>query len=261
MGAFTNYDALKSNHAWTTGLFGAIKLAPQWSIGLSIDYLVDSSLPDGYGTRGSSNPGIGAFMRFQQNTDKTGFNVTASGAYQEQKIDIRRQKLSNTEAGVGNTKINGQLLELDLSYGVKASDKVTLFPHTGIRYTKINRDAYNEYKDAELPAYYGQLGEKNTALTLGLATEYYLSDKVTVNADAGINIKLDQTRDNFTGHIDYIGAHVYDFGAQRKNQPFVGVGIKGLVTKQSALNLQLGWTKQSYDHNTASVGLSYSYRF
>ncbi|WP_434777542.1 autotransporter domain-containing protein [Neisseria sp. Ec49-e6-T10] len=261
VGGFTQYDALKSNYSWTTGLFGAIKLSSQWRMGISVDYLLDSSLPTGYRTQSSSNPGVGTFIGFQQSEDKTGFNMTVSAAYQEQKVDIHRQRLSHTEAGVGHAKIKGKLLNLDLSYGYKLNNKVSLFPHAGISYTKITRGAYQENNDIEFPAYYGELGEKSTAAVLGLATDYYLSDKVSVNTDIGVRIGLDQSRHSFAGHIDYIGAHAYDLGSKKKNQPYVDIGVKGIVTKHSAINLNLGWTKQSYAQNVMRVGVGYSYRF
>lgn len=223
--------------------------------------MVDTSLPNGFKTRGSSTPGIGGFINFQQNSDLTGFNMKLSGAFQEDKISIHRQQLSNTEAGNGDSKIKSHLLKLGVSYGIEASDKSMLFPHVGIVHTAVSRDAYTETRDAYFPATFGKASDERTALEIGLKAHYDLSNTITISGDAGAYVNLNHKRDNFTGRIDYIGSHVYDIGDEKKVQPYISLGIKGTISDNSVINLKTRWSKQGYDNDSFNVGLSYSYRF
>ena len=94
-----------------------------------------------------------------------------------------------------------------------------------------------------------------------MKVKYNASKAITLTGDVGAYISLDHKRKNFTGSIDYIGSHVYDFGNEKKVQPYVSLGIQGTISDNSAINLRTRWSKQGYDNDSFNVGLSYSYRF
>ncbi|NPC21358.1 hypothetical protein HN019_27975, partial [Klebsiella pneumoniae] len=80
VGVFSQYDTVSSNHRLATGLFGAIRLpAENWTVGGAMNFANGTQLIDNYDTRGSNQPGIGVFTRYQENRDNTGLSAELSG--------------------------------------------------------------------------------------------------------------------------------------------------------------------------------------
>ncbi|EOU5185687.1 HAF repeat-containing protein, partial [Escherichia coli] len=85
VGVFSQYDTVSSNHRLATGLFGAIRLpAENWTVGGAMNFANGTQLIDNYDTRGSNQPGIGVFTRYQENRDNTGLSAELSGAFLQQ---------------------------------------------------------------------------------------------------------------------------------------------------------------------------------
>ncbi|WP_423246361.1 hypothetical protein [Morganella morganii] len=60
VGAFSQFDNVRSNHRVATGLFGAFRFpAENWIAGASLNFANNTRLTDGYDTRGSNNPALG----------------------------------------------------------------------------------------------------------------------------------------------------------------------------------------------------------
>lgn len=262
VGAFTQFDNVSSNHRTATGLFGSFRLpAENWITGVSMNFANNTHLVDGYDTRGSNNPGVGAFIRYQENKNNAGFSAEISGAFLNQDITIQREKLANTEAGRGDSSIDAFRFKFTTSYGINISDETLLTPVAAISYHDVTRKGYTENRNAEFPATYGRMGNKSTDLQLGLDAQHILTQYVTLSGGAGADINLDNKRDEFTGRIDYIGAYAFDNGDSQDVKPYAYAAVNINMTPNSTVRANIGWHQTDYSNDAAQVGLSYSYHW
>ena len=253
----------QGGHEGNTGIHGAVRLAPEWSAGMSIAYLADANLPGGIESRDSHTPGVGAYLRYAENPDATGLSVTASAAYQEQELSIRRTILGETEPGSGDSEMAGTLFALDGTYAVQLNDSTLLSSTVGVEQLQTHRDGYVETRNAEFPAVYGKSGEKSTALQVGMGLDHDLTRNFSVHADAGTRFVLDRDRDPFTVQANYIGGFVDDADEKVSVMPYANAGISARwgANDSSLARLRVGIAKSDYGNNDASVGFSYDYRF
>ncbi|EPE3834879.1 autotransporter domain-containing protein [Morganella morganii] len=261
-GVFSQYDTVSSNHRIATGLFGAVRLpAENWTVGGALNFANGTQLTDNYDTRGSNQPGVGVFTRYQQNRDNTGLSAELSGAFLQQGLTITRDKRQNTEAGEGDSRIKGWQADLSLQYGVAVSPSTLVSPGMALSYRNIARDGYTETRNAEFAATYGKTGNTRTDLRMGVSAIHQLNETVQLDGNLGATVKLHSERDAFTGRIPYIGAYAYDAGDERTVSPYVSAGINISVTKNSTVRANAGWQQTDYRHDAASVGVSYSYHW
>lgn len=134
-------------------------------------------------------------------------------------------------------------------------------PVASIVHTYITRDGYTERTQAEFPATYGRMGNRQTDLQLGMDVKYVLNNSLSLDGGLGTNIKLASQQDAFSGKIDYIGAYTYSKGKMNAIRPYSYVGINVTPTNSSVFRVQLGWQQTDYRGDAAQVGISYSYRF
>ena len=265
IGAFGTANRVgHGGHLFSSGIHGALRFAPRWRAGLSLSYLANDNLPGGIKNRGRHTPGVGAYLRYAQNPDRSGLSVTASAAWQKQKLAIRRPTVGLTEPGRGDSEIKGTLLALDGAYGVKLAEGTLLSPTLGLRYLNTRRDGYQETRDASFPATYGKSGEKSTALRVGVGLDHALSARWSLHGDAGTRIVLDRDRDPFTVHADYIGGDVFErTGRKGRVLPYANAGLSARwgADDASLARLRVGMAKSDYGDSAAHIGVSYDYRF
>ncbi len=269
IGVFGNANRVgHDGHLMNSGIHGALRFAPRWRAGLSLSYLANDSLPGGIKSRGRHTPGLGAYLSYAQNTDRSGLSVTASAAWQKQKLAIRRTTVGDlTEPGRGDSEIKGTLLALDGAYGVKLAEGTLLSPTLGLRYLNTRRDGYQETREsASLPATYGKSGERSTALRVGVGLDHALSPRWSLHGDAGTRIVLARDRDAFTVHGQYLGGVTYDLspsGEKGRVLPYANVGLSARwgAHRASLVHLDVGIAKSDYGDSDAHIGVSYNYRF
>ena len=262
VGAFTQYDSVSSNHRTATGLFGALRLpAENWIVGGAMNFAISTDLIDNYDTRGSHQPGVGMFVRYQQNRDNTGFNAELSGAFLQQDLTITRDQLANTEAGQGDSSVKGYQVNLSARYGFDVTPNTLVSPEITLTHHKVTRDGYTETRHAEFAGSYEKMGNTRTDLQVGINAAHQLNNTIQLDGNIGANVKLHSERDAFVGYIPYIGAYAYDAGDERTVRPFVSAGINVNVTKNSTVRANVGWQQTDYQHDAANVGLSYSYHW
>ncbi|WP_265693422.1 autotransporter domain-containing protein [Providencia rustigianii] len=262
VGIFTQYDSVSSNHRTAAGLFGALRLpAENWIVGGAMNFATSTDLIDNYDTRGSNQPGVGMFIRYQQNRDNTGFNAELSGAFLQQGLTITRDQLTNTEAGQGDSRVKGYQANLSARYGFDVTPNTLVSPEVTLTHHKVTRDGYTETRHAEFAGSYEKMGNTRTDLQVGINAVHQLNNTIQLDGNIGANVKLHSERDAFVGYIPYIGAYAYDAGDERTVRPFVSAGINVNVTKNSTVRANVGWQQTDYQHDAANVGLSYSYHW
>lgn len=262
VGVFSQYDTVSSNHRLATGLFGAIRLpAENWTVGGAMNFANGTQLIDNYDTRGSNQPGIGVFTRYQENRDNTGLSAELSGAFLQQGLAITRDRLKNTEAGEGDSRIKGYQASLSAQYGIAVSPSTLVSPGVTLTHRNVIRDGYTETRNAEFAATYGKMGNTRTDLQMGVNAVHQLNETVQLDGNLGATVKLHSERDAFTGSIPYIGAYAYDAGDERSVSPYATAGVNVNVTKNSTVRANVGWQQTDYRHDAANVGVSYSYHW
>ena len=264
IGAFATANRVyHGGHEVNTGIHGAVRLAPQWHAGVSVAYLADDNLPGGIESRDSHTPGVGAYLRYAQNPDASGLSLTASAAYQEQELAIRRTTIGETEPGSGDSGISGKRFALEGSYGVALDEKTLLSSSLGVQQLQTRREGYREARDAEFPATYGRSGEKNTALQIAMGVDHDLTENFSLHADAGTRVVLDRDRDAFTVQEKYIGGFVDNLDEQVDVMPYANAGVSARwgADRGSLARLRVGIAKSEYGDNDANIGFSYDYRF
>lgn len=263
VGVFSQLDSVSSNQRIATGVFGSLRFLPSesWIAGGAINFANHTRLINNYDTRGESYPGIALFTRYQQNRDNSGFNAELSGTFLKQGIAITRDKLQNTEAGEGNSRVKGYQAQLSTGYGIRVNENTLITPTAALIYHNVERDGYTETRNAEFAATYGHMGNKRTDLQAGINAQYNLTPMVLLDGALGTRVKLNGQRDAFTGQIDYIGAYAYDAGRERTVTPYAQSGVNVALSANSTLRTNIGWQQTDYRNDALQVGLSYSYHW
>ncbi|HCE8950165.1 TPA: autotransporter domain-containing protein [Morganella morganii] len=262
VGAFSQFDNVRSNHRVATGIFGAFRFpAENWVAGASLNFANNTRLTDGYDTRGSNNPGVGAYIRYQENKDNTGSGAELSGAFLNQDVTITRNHLKNTEAGRGDSSIKAYRFKAAVNYGVNLSETTQLIPNAAISHHNVTRDGYTENSNTNLAATYGRMGNKSTDLRTGLDIRQALTPDIDLYGGAGIDINLNNQRDAFISRVNYIGTYTFDNGNSRNVKPYAYAEVNINMTANSAIGINIGWHQTDYTNDAAQAGLNYSYRW
>nr|BEP22889.1 hypothetical protein SUGSMm_36860 [Morganella morganii subsp. sibonii] len=262
VGAFSQFDNVRSNHRVATGLFGAFRFpAENWIAGASLNFANNTRLTDGYDTRGSNNPGVGAYIRYQKNKDNSGFGTELSGAFLNQDVTITRNHLKNTEAGRGDSSIKAYRFKAAVNYGVNLSETTQLIPNAAISHHNVTRDGYTENSNTNLAATYGRMGNKSTDLRTGIDIRQVLTPDIYLYGGAGIDINLNNQRDAFTSRVNYLGTYAFDNGDSRNVKPYAYAEVNVNVTANSAIGINIGWHQTDYTNDAAQAGLNYSYHW
>ncbi len=263
-GLFTQYDNVHQNNRVATGIFGSFRLpAENWTLGASLNFAVNTRLADGYDTRGNNHPGVGAWLRYQENKDNSGFNSELSAAFLQQDLEITRQEHLGTENGKGNSDIKGYYVKFTTGYGITVSENTLVTPLAAIKYHNVTRAGYTESNGIDFPATYGRAGNKNLDLQLGMDLKHQFNKSTELDAGIGADIKLSHKRDAFTGHIQYVndGAYIYDRGDSQSVKPYARAGVNYFITENSTLRGDIGYHTTDYRNDGLQVGLSYSYHW
>ena len=265
IGIYTNYNNVKKTDLYASGLIGALRIANTgWTVGGAVNFNLSDDLINGYDAHGFELPGVGAFVRYNQHLDGSGFMSELKGSYLKQKMTITREALSGAEAGQGETKLEGYLVDLGFGYGLQSTEKWLVTPKLNLRHYDISRDAYDENRHADFLASYDKMGTRNTDLSFAVNSKYLISPKVNVEVEVGSYITLNNDQKDAVVKIDYVGQYEnqakssYD---QNKFRPFVKLATNFKVSPHSALGIHASWNKTTYDENFTQAGLVYSYRW
>ncbi|EKK5571753.1 autotransporter domain-containing protein [Morganella morganii] len=263
-GLFTQYDNVHRNSRVATGVFGSFRLpAENWTLGASLNFAVNTNLADGYDTRGSNNPGVGTWLRYQKNSDNTGFSSELSAAFLQQDLEITRRAQRGTETGKGNSDIKGYYVRFTTGYGISVSENTLVTPLAAVKYHHVTRAGYTESNGISFPATYGRAGNKNLDLQLGVDLKHRVNQSAELDAGIGTDIRLRHQRDAFTGHIQYVNDtdYIYDRGDNQNIKPYARAGVNYFINENSTVRGDIGYHTTDYRNDGLQVGLSYSYHW
>ena len=264
IGLFTQYDSVQQNNRVATGLFGSLRLrAENWTTGASLNFANNTNLAEGYDTRGSNHPAVGAWLRYQENMDNTGFSSELSAAFLQQELEITRKAQKNTEEGKGNSDIKGYYVSLQTGYGIALSEQTKITPLAALKYHDVSRAGYTESDNINFPAVYGRAGNKNLDLQLGININHHVNESIELDGGIGADIRINHKRDAFTGLIRYVNDsdYIYDRGESQSVKPYAHAGLNYAITQDSTLRANVGYHTTDYRNDGVQVGLSYSYHW
>lgn len=264
VGLFTQYDSVQKNNRVATGLFGSFRLrAENWTAGASLNFANNTNLAEGYDTRGSNHPAVGAWLRYQENMDNTGFSSELSAAFLQQGLEITRKAQKNSEEGKGNSDIKGYYVSLQTGYGISLSEQTKITPLAALKYHDVSRAGYTESDNINFPAAYGRTGNKNLDLQLGVNINHRVNESIELDGGIGADIRINHKRDAFTGLIRYVNDsdYIYDRGESQSVKPYVHAGLNYAITPDSTLRANVGYHTTDYRNDGVQVGLSYSYHW
>lgn len=260
VGAYTGYRRAQKLDQANVGVTFGLKLNQQLRIGATLDHNYHSDFGSNYQVSGNSRPGMGIFLGYRENIDALGWNGRLSAAYLRDKIDIRREILSHTEAGKGRSKLKGYKVGAELGYTL-ALDNTLVTPYASLEYRKIERSAYRETQGAVFAAQYDRMGETRTSLGMGSRLTQPLSSSLNFEGDVGLRHDLNNQRDGYVARMEYLG--VYDYGKGKKSQlrPYAGVGLSYKAAANMMVQVTTSWEKQSYGSNGFDSQLSVGFSF
>ena len=261
-GVFSQFNSVNNNSRVATGLFGSIRIKEtNWIAGASINYPNYTQLIDNYNTRGTTKPGVGVFSRYQENTDGDGLSVDISAAYVHQSLSISRDKLKNTEAGIGDSGITAYQVGIKSLYGIRVNKRTKASYISAINHHRVMRNGYTETRHAEFPASYSSVGNTKTDLQLGLSIEHAINRQVSFDGHAGVKVKLHEKHNDFSGEIENIGSFNYNKTKVAIARPYIKSNINLSPTSNSVIKLSAGFERSDYANDSIAIGVDYSYRW
>ncbi|WP_053007589.1 HAF repeat-containing protein [Pragia fontium] len=260
VGAYTGYRRAKKLDQANVGVTFGLKLNQLLRIGATLDHNYHSDLGSNYQVSGNSRPGMGIFVGYRENIDESGWNGRLSAAYLRDKIDIRREILSHTEAGKGRSELKGYKVGAELGYTL-ALDNTLVTPYGSLEYHKIERSAYRETQGAVFAAQYDRMGETRTSLGMGSRLTQPLSSSLNFEGDVGLRHDLNNQRDGYVARMEYLGVYDYGKGKKSRTRPYAGVGLSYQAATNMNVRVTTSWEKQSYGSNGFDSQLSVGFSF
>ena len=203
--------------------------------GVALDLSIGQSMPDNYRVL-NTNPAVGVFASVVQDEDGSGANMRVSASGSCLSMNISRDVLSHTEAGIGSTDLEGNAVQGELSWGWKAREHWLVQPFAGLRYETVERKGYTEENSVEFPVSYNKTRLKTTTLFGGVKASGKVSEKAGIRIAAGVAHDISNTMDGTSGTIDVLGP--FAFGAPKQDKTRLSGAIGGWYA--TGTNQQLG---------------------
>lgn len=231
---------------------GALIIAHQPTANIRVGAYVDQNIgtTDSMGLkvkRGS--PGYGAFGVWSQRTDGLGTQVRAAANSGSVDIETTRQAIGTAEAGFGQSNIKSNGVQLELSQGYAANDKVIVRPYVGYRQMTNKRAAYTELTSDSVfsPLTYSALKQTTESVLLGSKFFARLTPKTTLNSNFGFEYNVKTTVDSYQavsadiGTIDPINMS----SNVKKARPVFSVGVVHALDKTQTVGFSLTHRKEA----------------
>jgi len=210
-----------------TGLIsGAWQVSPTLRMGGFVEQ-GDVKLRNGGVGFSSNAPNLGAFLRWNANTDGSGLQARVSFASHLGSLQMTRDKtLAYTEAGSGTASLQTYALGAELAWAIPVSATTVLKPYVGLQDTRSQRGAYTEASAADVayPIGYEAFQHNNLYTTLGLRMSAVASDRFSYQLSGGLQYKEKRYGGDLSGSspIYKLDAFALDMRDASANPEFVG---------------------------------------
>jgi len=85
-------------------------------------------------------PLLGLFGVWNQNADALGWQVKLANAYPAKEVDITRDIVGTSEAGMGSADLTMESYVGVVSYALTVNQQTLILPNLVLRYTKVEQD-------------------------------------------------------------------------------------------------------------------------
>lgn len=235
-GRYTSVDNPSSNHSAAVVVLG-YKVNSNIRIGGFLDQSVNHNTPTGVHLS-NSNPMMGAFAVWNQNTNGLGYQVKLANAYQDKDVTTTRDVIGTSEAGTGKTNLNTQSYVGELSYAFNYQDSTLVRPYFALRYTHIKQDAYTEDTTSSVtaPLTYAKLSDRSTTALMGVKVNHVLNSKTNLTGSLGIEQDLDHKVDQLSAS-GVSGLTSENFNSNiKRTRPVASVGAYYAVAKNQRVS-------------------------
>jgi probable HAF family extracellular repeat protein len=230
------------------------KLNPNVRVGLFLDQGISNSSPNNYDVK-SANPLAGLFAVYAPSGTNLGTQVKVSAAYSDNRTNITRNVLLNTEAGQGSSGITTQGAQLEVAYGFAANDKLVVSPFAGLRSTRVSRDAYTETSGASFLMRFNSTTQSATTAYVGAKVMGYVMPKVSVGASAGVEQDLHNNIDGYSGAINLLGDFSLPAPSTQRTRAFVSANSDYWIGSAQKISLGVYYNQQTLNDADGVTGL------
>ena len=233
----------------------AKKINDNWRAGLFLNQQFNN--PTYGGVRlDQSGPAVGGYVTWT----KDRVEVQASVAGVNNKLNITR---NGPEVGTATTTSSGTAYQLKGSYAIPVSEKTTVTPYVGIRYTQLNVDGYTE-QGPVFPLTVNSTKQTTTDVLAGVGLSHRITDKLTGSISAGVVQNISYTAGTVSGSSEIANLSTFNTGMPGSGytSAALGAGMSYEVAKNQRVSVNVGWQQQTLvNANVGSVGVSYTVGF
>ena len=214
----------------TAGLLtAAYRVTPEFRIGGFIDQGLVSQSPVGVDPK-NTQPMLGGFVVYQENSDFSGLTIRAGLAYQEGDFRITRPELSGTEAGTGRARTTALAFGGEIAYGFPLDNAWVAQPYAGMRRSDSQRQGYTETisDSVEFPITYNRFGPQVTSATAGLRLRGSITPQFSLTFGAAMEHDLNSKVDRYAGTSTISGLETFSINASQQQNETRAVGSAGM---------------------------------
>ena len=206
---FTDFSGFGDQRDLLSGLTLGHGFTENFSAGLTLAHSFWRQQPDGYNS-GSDNFGGGAYAQWQDKTRSGEWYMRFSLAANRYDADIMRPRLDYTEAGTGESRVQGWSSTLEAGHTENLNFNDARFGYYGgLRYSDVSMDGYTE-TNAEFPFTYSDMTYRLTTAYAGANYSAALNDRLRWAANIEIEQDLSHDDPEFNARADYIGGLAFN---------------------------------------------------
>ena len=230
------------------------------------DQSVATASPNGI-KYNNSGPMFGFFGYWNHQKDNMGWGASVTTAFSNSNLTVTRNaSLANTEAGSGNTEMQGQAVQAQATYAMQATTRIKAQPYLGLRYYRVATGGYSEGSNADVtsPLTYNAMAQEVFAAVGGLGTSVFLAEKLTGNASVGIQQNLNYKMGNYQGTSSISGLESFSVSmpSNINSMATATAGVTYAIKKNEKLSLNALWQQQAFSAtNTITALATYSIGF
>ena len=229
-------------------LIAAYRPHPNYRVGAYADQNLSVNNAGSTINLSNNTPLLGLFGAWNERLDGTGTEVKVSAAYGQKNTTITRQVVGTSEAGSGSSQLNSQGAQVMAKYGFAVTDKATVSPYVGVRYTQNNMGGYTEGASSTVtaPLTYSALNTNATTALAGVGASYKVIPTVTTFASAGVETDTNTSNGSYSA-TGVTGLTPVNFNPNPvRTRPTATVGAYYDIVKNQRLGITGIYRQEAY---------------
>ena len=230
--------------------------------GAYVDQNIGTSDSNGLKVKRGS-PGYGLFGVWSQSTDGLGTQVRASANSGKVDIETTRLAIDTAEAGVGQSNIKSNGVQVEVSQGYALNNQWTTRPYVGYRQMTNKRAAYTESATVNFPLTYAGLKQTTESILAGVRFIGKLTPQTSLTVSAGVEHDVKSSVDDYKATETDIGDISLSMAEdKKKNRPTASLGVVHSIDKTQTIGLSVVHRKEVLKSGNTTTGmLQYSVGF